>query len=189
MTAALAAAAIVPGVAAGMAAPATKDTPPAKAAPAARGAEKGGPRWGYDGAEGPDHWGDLAPGFAACKNGKLQSPIDIPASRIASTDLDSFHFYYKPVPIAVIDNGHAIQIDFEPGNAMKVGGVPYDLVQAHFHRPGEERIDGKTFPMVTHMVHRSKDGRLAVIALLMERGAANPALDTVLVNLPKDKGG
>ena len=32
--------------------------------------------WGYSGADGPSHWGDLDPSFATCKTGKRQSPID-----------------------------------------------------------------------------------------------------------------
>jgi len=30
--------------------------------------------WSYAGAEGPEHWGDLSPAFAACKSGRMQSP-------------------------------------------------------------------------------------------------------------------
>ena len=33
--------------------------------------------WSYAGTKGPEHWGDLSPNFAACKSGRMQSPIDI----------------------------------------------------------------------------------------------------------------
>ena len=41
------------------------------------------PVWHYEGAEGPRNWGKLSPKFAACGEGRAQSPIDIanPASR------------------------------------------------------------------------------------------------------------
>jgi len=32
--------------------------------------------WGYKGENGPEHWGDIDPRFATCKNGVNQSPIN-----------------------------------------------------------------------------------------------------------------
>jgi len=160
--------------------------PPAAKAPSAP--EKSGPHWGYEGAEGPEHWGDLDPAYAACKTGTLQSPINIVTSKLAATDLDSFRFYYKPAPLDVLDTGHSIQINFDPGSIMKIDGVPYSLLQIHFHRPSEEQIDGKSFPMVAHLVHKSADGKLAVLAVLLTIGKANPLIDAVLANLPKGAG-
>ena len=34
-------------------------------------------QWGYTGATGPDHWGDLSKDYELSKNGKEQSPINI----------------------------------------------------------------------------------------------------------------
>ena len=34
-------------------------------------------QWGYTGATGPDHWGDLSKDYKLSKNGKEQSPINI----------------------------------------------------------------------------------------------------------------
>jgi carbonic anhydrase len=63
----------------------------------------------------------------------------------------------------------------------------YDLVQFHFHRPSEERINGKGFDMVVHLVHKDLDGRLAVVAVLLERGQAHPVMQTLWNNLPLEK--
>ena len=52
----------------------------------------------------------------------------------------------------------------------------------------EERIDGKQFDMVAHLVHKDVGGRLAVVAVLLERGAANPMVQLVWNNLPLEKG-
>ena len=75
-----------------------------------------------------------------------------------------------------------------PGNSIEVMGRRFELVQFHFHRPSEERIDGRQFDMVAHLVHKDVDGRLAVVAVLLERGSAHPLVQSVWNNLPLEKG-
>ncbi|TNF81432.1 MAG: hypothetical protein EP299_02145 [Acidobacteria bacterium] len=41
--------------------------------------------WGYEGEEGPEHWADLSPDFAACGQGVEQSPIEYRAARCRSS--------------------------------------------------------------------------------------------------------
>ena len=77
--------------------------------------------------------------------------------------------------------------NFAPGNSIRVAGRQYDLVQMHFHRPSEEHVAGKTYDMVAHLVHRSADGKLAVVAVLIEPGAANAIIDTLWANLPLER--
>ncbi len=81
-----------------------------------------------------------------------------------------------------------MQVDVDPGNAIEVLGRRYELQQFHFHNPSEERIDGRQFSMVVHLVHKSADGRLAVVAVLLEPGAANAVVQAVWNNLPLEKG-
>ena len=77
------------------------------------------PHWGYDGDEGPDHWGELSPQFALCQSGHRQSPIDIRNPRKA--DLPPLQMDFKPSPLHIIDNGHTIQINYAPGSILRVG--------------------------------------------------------------------
>jgi hypothetical protein len=63
----------------------------------------------------------------------------------------------------------------------------YELIQFHFHRPSEERINGKGYEMVVHLVHKDGEGQLAVLALLLERGKPQPVIQTVWNNLPLEK--
>ncbi|HSW21939.1 MAG TPA: carbonic anhydrase family protein, partial [Burkholderiaceae bacterium] len=60
--------------------------------------------------------------------------------------------------------------------------------QFHFHRPSEERIDGRQFDMAAHLVHKDLAGRMAVVAVLLERGGAHPLVQSVWNNLPLEKG-
>ena len=144
-----------------------------------------GEHWSYGEHGGPAQWGELGPGFATCKLGKTQSPIDIRGAR--KTDLPAIKFVYKPSPLKIIDNGHTIQVNYAPGSSIEVGGTRYELLQFHFHKPSEEKINGKAHDMVAHLVHKAADGKLAVVAVLLDKGGANPTIGTIWQNLPKTK--
>jgi len=157
-----------------------------KAAADAPHAEQHPAHWDYQGAGGPEQWAHLSPEFATCARGTRQSPIDIRDG--IKVELDAVQFDYKPSAFKVLDNGHTVQVNVAPGNAIEVMGQRYELVQFHFHRPSEERINGKPFDMVAHLVHKSEQGRLAVVAVLLEKGSAQPVVQSVWNNLPLEKG-
>jgi len=142
--------------------------------------------WEYAGTTGPQAWGGLKPEFALCASGKRQSPIDIRDG--IAVDLEPVKFDYRESAFRVIDNGHTVQVNVAPGNTIEVAGRRWELVQFHFHRPSEERIDGRQFDMVAHLVHKDPEGRLAVVAVLLERGSQNAIVQTVWNNLPLEKG-
>ena len=151
----------------------------------ASAAQAEGKHWTYGAHGGPAEWGSLDAGFATCKLGKLQSPIDIRGAK--PSDLPAIKFDYKPSPLKVIDNGHTIQVNYAPGSSIDVGGTRYELLQFHFHKPSEEKIDGKAHAMVAHLVHKAADGKLAVVAVLLDKGGASPTIDAIWKNLPKEK--
>ena len=153
--------------------------------PAAAG-HGGAAQWDYAGSGGPDTWGQMKPEFATCGSGTRQSPIDIRDG--IKVNLDPVQFDYKPSAFRVIDTGHTVQVNVGPGNSIEVMGRRYELLQFHFHRPSEERINGKQFDMVAHLVHKDLEGRLAVVAVLLERGSAHPLVQSVWNNLPLEKG-
>ena len=142
--------------------------------------------WSYDGEHGPAAWARLAPEYALCGTGQRQSPIDITDG--IKVTLDAVKFEYRPSAFRVLDNGHTVLVNVASGNAIEVMGKRYELVQFHFHRPSEERIDGKVFDMVVHLLHKSADGKHAVVAVLLESGSAQPVVQSVWNNLPLEKG-
>ena len=144
------------------------------------------PHWDYQGVAGPESWGKLQAEFSKCSVGTRQSPIDIRDG--VKVQLDPVQFDYKPSAFRVIDNGHTVQVNLAPGNSIEVLGRRYELMQFHFHRPSEERINGRQFDMVAHLVHKDVDGRLAVVAVLLDRGSAQPVVQSVWNNLPLEKG-
>ncbi|MBV9190841.1 MAG: carbonic anhydrase family protein [Betaproteobacteria bacterium] len=148
-------------------------------------AEEAHHEWDYGKEHGPQHWGDAKPEFSACKLGKNQSPIDIKNATPAK--LEPIKFDYHATPLHIIDNGHTIQVNYGAGSSITVGAERYQLVQFHFHKPSEEKIDGKSFPMVAHLVHKNSAGELGVVAVLLKEGGQNTLVQALWNNLPKEK--
>jgi len=87
-----------------------------------------------------------------------------------------------------VNNGHTIQVDINGDNAIAVRGSRFQLLQLHFHHPSEERINNRSFAMVAHLVHKDYMGRLAVVAVLLEPGEANPVIDAFWTYMPLGPG-
>ncbi|NHZ80116.1 carbonic anhydrase family protein [Massilia sp. CCM 8695] len=141
--------------------------------------------WSYEGETGPANWGKINSAWAKCDTGTRQSPIDLRDGM--KVDLEQITFDYKPSGFSVVDNGHTVQVTVGGGNFLTVQNRSYELLQFHFHRPSEERVNGKGFEMVVHMVHKDPEGKLAVLAVLLERGKGNNLIQTVWNNLPLEK--
>ncbi|TFW30121.1 carbonic anhydrase [Massilia horti] len=144
--------------------------------------------WTYQGPTGATHWAELDKSFSACKLGTHQSPINIDTQRVEHAALVPIRFAYKTEPGEVVNNGHTIQINLPKGSVATIDGVEYRLVQFHFHTPSEEKIDGKNYAMVAHLVHQNAKGQLAVIAVLFNEGKENQALKPIFDNLPPKEG-
>jgi carbonic anhydrase len=139
--------------------------------------------WAYDGEMGPDKWGDE---FPTCAKGSKQSPLNITGPFEKSKDV--LTVAYKEGPLKIVNNGHTIQVNVEPGSTLKINKDVYNLLQFHFHRPSEEQIDGKPMAMVAHFVHKSAEGKLAVLGVLLNEGKDNAAIQTLWNNAPMSEG-
>ena len=87
-----------------------------------------------------------------------------------------------------LTNGHTIQVNVAEGQTMRIMERTYMLLQFHFHKPAEERVNGRSYDMVAHLVHKDADGKLAVVAVLMEKGSEHPLIQTLWNNLPLEQG-
>lgn len=140
--------------------------------------------WGYEGEGAPENWAKLDAKNKVCGTGERQSPIDIRDG--IRVDLEPLKIDYRPSQFRIVDNGHTVQA-MVSGGSLTVTGKTYELLQFHFHRPSEEKVAGKRYDMVAHLVHKSDEGQLAVIAVLMERGQENPVIQTLWNNMPLEK--
>jgi carbonic anhydrase len=152
---------------------------PATTEPASGGGEV--EAFGYEGELGPDNWGTLDEEWELCATGEEQSPIDLgPAS---SAELAGITVSYLPVAATVTDVGATIRADFAPGSSITVDDTTYELLQVHFHAPSEHIVNGTSADAEFHFVHKSAEGNLAVIGVLVVAGAPNdvyaPLVDAI----------
>ncbi len=142
--------------------------------------------WSYEGNGGPYFWGEMKNEFATCKTGKNQSPIDISAAIV--TELSEIKFDYNDSPLHIINNGHTIQVNYQPGSTLSIGTTQFELLQFHFHSPSEHTIGGKGYPMVAHLVHKTAGGQLGVIGVLLKEGRSNTLIEKLWAHLPQNAG-
>lgn len=145
-----------------------------------------GAHWGYEGAEGPAHWGDLDAANKACGVGSQQSPVDIVhpiKARLPALKID-----WRKGADSIVNNGHTIQINTAPGSTLKLGPDSFTLLQFHFHHPSEHTVAGKRYPMEAHFVHRNAAGGLAVIGALMTAGKSNAVFKKIVATMPAHQG-
>ena len=129
--------------------------------------------WDYEGKHGALAWGKLDPAYKACSVGHEQSPIDIRGAHLNKA-LQPIEFHYIGGPVTLEHNGHTIIVHVDPGSYIVAGGVRYDLVQFDFHHPAEEAVKGRLTDMDVHLVHKSADGKQAVVAIRLAEDRSTP---------------
>ncbi len=135
--------------------------------------------WGYSGEKGPAHWEGV------CKTGKSQSPINIVKKAAKKKKKQpKLKMKYKKTKFSVVNNGHAIQVNYPAGSTLRIGKKKYNLLQFHFHSKSEHTINGKHLDMEMHLVHKSDAGKLAVVGVLFKKGKSNKFLKKIWANIP-----
>ncbi len=142
--------------------------------------------WSYSGDAGPQAWGKLKPEFATCGSGQRQSPIAIDDKTALSGPAEPLTLEYKASNGSVVHTGRTLQVDVQGENYLTVRGTRYKLVRMDFQQPAEEIVNGKSFAMGVHLLHRSDDGQQAMLAVLLEPGETSPLVDQVWTYVPLD---
>jgi carbonic anhydrase len=141
------------------------------------------PPWSYEGDLGPDYWGER---YAMCARGRNQSPINI-AGPVLRVKYELIHDY-RSGQLAIVNDGRTLHVNVQPGSRMRIDSLPYELLSLTFQRPAGEQIDGKTFPMGIHMLHRDLNGKLVTVVVLMREGNENPGIKQIWSSAPKTEG-
>ncbi|MDY6812897.1 MAG: carbonic anhydrase family protein [Pseudomonadota bacterium] len=145
-----------------------------------------GAPWTYAGERGAAQWATLDAGYALCEAGRNQSPVDLGAATAAA--LAPLELDYRAGGEVVRHDGHTLRIDLPAGDTLRLDGRLFTLRQVHFHTPAEHRLDGRDYPLEAHLVHTGPAGELAVVGVLFEPGASNPALAAFGEPLPASAG-
>ncbi len=145
--------------------------------------------WSYEGKTGPLRWGKLDPSYRACSDGHEQSPLDIRNAHLDKA-LQPIEFHYIAGPVTVENNGRTIVVHVDPGSYILADGVRYNLVEFEFRHPGEETVKGKFSDMSVQLVHRSANGKMAIVAVRMleNQNSPNALLATLWEHLSTKPG-
>jgi carbonic anhydrase len=157
--------------------------------PATLAAAQNGANWSYEGHTGPLVWDRLDPAYRACGKGHEQSPLDIRGARL-NKSLTPLEFHYIAGPMTIENTGRGIVVHVDPGSWMEAAGVRYRLEELDFHHPSEHPVKGKLSDMEIDLVHRSEDGKEAIVAVRLNEGRGNPnaLLATLWDHLPMKPG-
>jgi carbonic anhydrase len=145
----------------------------------------------YSGDNGPGFWGDVA-GWEACSGTSAtarQSPIDIDRF-VVDPRLAPLRLQLHETPLALTNNGHSIEQEYEPGSTLALDGTIYDLTQFHFHTLSEHTVAGRHGVMELHAVFADPaSDKKAVVGMLYVIGKSNRFISALLADgLPKKSG-
>src|SRR6185503_13182937 len=79
--------------------------------------------WSYEGAEGPDRWGNLDAGSRVCATGSHQSPLDI--GETIGARLPPLKIAWARRADTIANNGHTIQLNCGDGSMLTGPGGSY----------------------------------------------------------------
>jgi carbonic anhydrase len=149
--------------------------------------------WSYDGHNGPNMWGSFD-GDHICGSGISQSPISIETGKAAGLSnvsidpaLQSIPVQWKPSQLSILNNGHTLQVVYDPGSTITWEGHTYTLQQFHFHSPSEHIVNEKEYPMEVHFVstaQQSEGLKVLVVAVMLKAGSHSPILGHTLDHAP-----
>src|SRR5436190_6276406 len=155
------------------------------------GADTSAPEFAYSGDNGPGFWGAM-PGWEACagtSRTQRQSPIDVDHV-VFDRHLGPLPLRLNETPLALTNNGHTIEEEYEPGSSLTVNGVVYGLTQFHFHTLSEHTVAGRHTAMELHAVFADPaSDKKAVVGQLFVIGKTNRFIAELLTHgLPAKSG-
>ncbi len=122
-----------------------------------------------------------------CATGMRQSPIDIEDTDPAGMRKLGFRYKLSLVTLSNADGG--LSGTYGGGSSVYIGKDNFDLRTIAFRTPSEHRVLGRRFPAEIQFLHRSAEGRLAVVSVLVVEGRENLAFREIIERLPAGPGG
>lgn len=141
-------------------------------------AEASLPKWTYDNDyTGQEDWGSIK-GYETCRHGTNQSPVIISFTK--TTPLPPLNFKYTHASgILHISNQYFV-MEVTNGKELIDNGNSYSLQSIEIHSPAGHKIKDSFYPVEINLIHKDKNGDLLIVAVFVNLGGKNPAIETML---------
>ena len=124
--------------------------------------------------------------IAACDGEEVmeqQSPVDI--AGYTTGDRQDLSFAYTGHAKSLTNTGEFVKVNYENGSSIRLDGHTYQLTAAHTHNPSEHTLNGESFALEMHLVHKRESGEIAVVGILYRLGEPDPAIQSIIDAAPK----
>ena len=112
-----------------------------------------------------------------CAEGKAQSPIELKPA--AAAPLPVLDLAYETRRAELVRTKTSFEVRLSPPLVLTIRGERFELVEFHFHAPGEHEVGGKKTAMELHLVHRNAVGELAAVGVFLREGRFNRAIQEI----------
>ena len=109
---------------------------------------------------------------------KHQSPVNIAGYSVGGAPI--VEFAYGGSADSITNTGAFVKVKYADGGGIRIDGREYELIEMHTHNPSEHTIDGESFALEAHLVHKRGDGEIAVVGVLYRLGEPNPVMRRII---------
>ena len=118
---------------------------------------------------------------------RQQSPVNIAGYAVGGAP--TVEFAYGGSADSIVNDGDFVRVKYANGGGIRINGREYELIEMHAHNPSEHTIDGESFALETHLVHKRASGEIAVIGILYRLGDPNPVMRQIIDAAPSQGEG
>lgn len=93
-------------------------------------------------------------------------------------------FAYSGSADSIVNDGDFVRVKYANGGGIRIDGREYELIEMHTHNSSEHAVDGESFALETHLVHKRASGEIAVVGILYRLGEPNPVMRQIIDAAP-----
>ena len=113
---------------------------------------------------------------------RQQSPVNI--AGYADGGAPVVEFAYGGSADSITNTGDFVKVKYADGGGIRIDGREYELIEMHAHNSSEHTVDGESFALEAHLVHKRASGEIAVVGILYRLGEPNPVMRRIIDAAP-----